>query len=130
MTSSENFSIGHLEERSQPLLTCDSVDSVLIDRKTLEELNWALMQAVDGFGECELWQEFICVAQRYLEDSTTTHYYQVEELQHPIKSALLFLESWLEKFPDVLGLSTHKISEAQQVLHLVLTASNTGGGDE
>jgi hypothetical protein len=115
--------------RSQHL-TCDSVDVVLIDRETLEELNLALVQAVDGFEECELWQEFVYVARRYLEESTKTQYYQIEELEHPIKSALLFLESWSDKFPDVLSLSIHKISEAQQVLRLVLTASDMGGGDD
>ena len=118
------------EGRSQFLLTCDSVDVVLIDRETIEELNWALVQAVDGFEECKLWQEFVYVAQRYLKESTETRYCQVEELEHPIKSALLFLESWSGKFPDVLSLSTHKISEAQKVLHMVLTASEMGGGDE
>jgi hypothetical protein len=118
------------EGRSQFLLTCDSVDVVLIDRETLEELNLALLQAVDGFEECELWQEFVYVAQRYLKESTETQYHQIEELEHPINSALLFLESWLDKFPDVLSLSIHKISEAQQVLRLVLTASEMGGGDD
>jgi hypothetical protein len=118
------------EGRSQFLLTCDSVDVVLIDRETLEEINWVLVQAVDGFEECELWEEFVYVAQRYLKESTETRYCQVEELEHPIKSALLFLESWSDKFPNVLSLSTHKISEAQQVLRLVLTASEMGGGDD
>jgi hypothetical protein len=118
------------EGRSQFLLTCDSVDVVLIDRKTLEELNWALVQAVDGFEECELWEEFVYVAQRYLKESTQTQCHQIEELEHPIKSALIFLESWSEKIPNVLSLATHKISEAQQVLRLVLTASEMGGGDD
>jgi len=118
------------EGRSQFLLTCDSVDSVLIDRKTLKELSLVLVQAVDGFEECELWQEFVYVARRYLEESTQTQYHQIEELEHPIKSALLFLESWSDKFPDVLSLSIHTISEAQQVLSLVLTASDMGGGDD
>jgi hypothetical protein len=118
------------EGRSQFLLTCDSVDTVLIDRKTLKELSLVLVQAVDGFEECELWQEFVYVARRYLEESTQTQYHQIEELEHPIKSALLFLESWSDKFPDVLSLSIHTISEAQQVLSLVLTASDMGGGDD
>jgi hypothetical protein len=118
------------EGRSQFLLICDSVDVVLIDRKTLEELNWALVQAVDGFEECELWEEFVYVAQRYLKESTQTQCHQIEELEHPIKSALIFLESWSDKFPNVLSLATHKISEAQQVLRLVLTASEMGGGDD
>jgi hypothetical protein len=117
------------EGRSQFLLTCDSVDTVLIDRKTLKELSLVLVQAVDGFEECELWQEFIYTAQRYLEESTQTHYHQIEELEHPIKSALLFLESWADKFPDALGLSIRAISEAQEVLGLVLTASEMGGGN-
>jgi hypothetical protein len=119
-----------MEGRSQFFLTCDSVDVVLIDRETLEELNLALLQAVDAFEECELWQEFVYVAQRYLKESTETRYCQVEELEHPIKSALLFLESWSDKFPNVLSLSTHKISETQKVLRLVLTASKMGGGDD
>jgi hypothetical protein len=118
------------EGRSQFLLTCDSVDTVLIDRKTLKELNLVLVQAVDGFEECELWQEFVYTAQRYLEESTQTQYHQIEELEHPIKSALLFLESWADKFPDALGISIREISEAQKVLGLVLTASATGGGDD
>jgi hypothetical protein len=118
------------EGRSQFLLTCDSVDSVLIDRKTLKELSLVLVQAVDGFEECELWQEFVYVARRYLEESTQTQYHQVEELEHPIKSALLFLESWSDKFPDVLSLSIYAISEAQRVLSLVLAASDMGGGDD
>jgi hypothetical protein len=114
------------EGRSQ-FLTCDSVDTVLIDRKTLKELSLVLVEAVDGFEECQLWQEFIYVAQRYLEESTRTQYHQIEELEHPIKSALLFLESWADKFPDVLSLTIHQISEAQRVLSLVLTASDMGG---
>jgi hypothetical protein len=118
------------EGRSQFLLTCDSVDTVLIDRKTLKELSLVLVQAVDGFEECELWQEFVYVARRYLEESTQTQYHQIEELEHPIKSALLFLESWSNKFPDVLSLSIHTISQAQQVLSLVLTASDMGGGND
>jgi hypothetical protein len=118
------------EGRSQFLLTCDSVDTVLIDRKTLKKLSLALIKAVDGFEECELWQEFVYIARRYLEESTQTQYQQIEELEHPIKSALLFLESWSDKFPDVLSLSIHEISEAQQVLSLVLTASDMGGGDD
>jgi hypothetical protein len=118
------------EGRSQFLLTCDSVDVVLIDRKTLKEINWTLVQAVDGFEDCELWQEFVYTAQRYLKESTKTQYRQIEELEHPIKSALLFLESWADKFPDVLGLSIQAISEAQEVLGLVLTASEMGGGDD
>ena len=118
------------EGRSQFLLNCDSVDTVLIDRKTLKELSLVLVQAVDGFEECELWQEFIYTAQRYLEESTQTQYHQIEELEHPIKSALLFLESWVAKFPDALSLSIGEISKAQRVLSLVLTASDTGGGDE
>ena len=118
------------EGRSQFLLTCDSVDTVLIDRKTLKELSLVLVQAVDGFEECELWQEFVYVARRYLEESTQTQYHQIEELEHPIKSALLFLESWADKFPGVLGLSIRAISEAQEVLSLVLTASDMGGGDD
>jgi hypothetical protein len=118
------------EGRSQFLLTCDSVDTVLIDRKTLKELNLVLVQAVDGFEECELWQEFVYTAQRYLEESTQTQYHQIEELEHPIKSALLFLESWADKFPDALGISIREISEAQKVLGLVLTASDMGGGDD
>jgi hypothetical protein len=119
-----------MEGRSQFLLTCDSVDVVLIDRETLEEINSVLVQAVDGLEECKLWEEFVCVAQRYLKESTETRYCEVEELKHPIKSALLFLESWSDKFPNVLSLSTHKISEAQKVLRLVLTASEMGGGDD
>jgi hypothetical protein len=118
------------EGRSQFLLTCDSVDTVLIDRKTLKELSLVLVQAVDGFEDCELWQEFVYVAKRYLEESTQTQYHQIEELEHPIKSALLFLESWADKFPDVLSISIHQISEAQRVLSLVLTASDMGGGDD
>jgi hypothetical protein len=118
------------EGRSQFLLTCDSVDTVLIDRKTLKELSLVLVQAVDGFEDCELWQEFVYVAQRYLEESTQTQYHQIEELEHPIKSALLFLESWSEKFPDTLSLSIGAISEAQRVLSLVLTASDMGGGND
>jgi hypothetical protein len=118
------------EGRSQFLLTCDSVDTVLIDRKTLKKLSLALVKAVDGFEECELWQEFVYIARRYLEESTQTQYQQIEELEHPIKSALLFLESWSDKFPDVLSLSIHEISEAQQVLSLVLTASDMRGGDD
>jgi hypothetical protein len=116
--------------RSQFLLTCDSVDTVLIDRKTLKELNLVLVQVVDGFEKCELWQEFVYTAQRYLEESTQTQYHQIEELEHPIKSALLFLESWADKFPDALGISIREISEAQKVLGLVLTASDMGGGDD
>ncbi len=118
------------EGRSQFLWNCDSVETVLVDRKTLKELSLTLVQAVDGFEDCELWQEFIYVAQRYLEESTQTQYHQVEELERPIKSALLFLESWVDKFPDVLSLSIHAISQAQQVLSLVLTASDMGGGDD
>jgi hypothetical protein len=117
-------------EQAQLLLTCDSVDVVLIDRKTLKELSLVLVEAVDGFEECELWQEFIYTAKRYLEESTQTQYHQIEELEHPIKSALLFLESWADKFPDVLSLSIHQISEAQRVLSLILAASNMGGGDD
>jgi hypothetical protein len=116
--------------RSQFLLTCDSVDTVLIDRTTLKKLSLVLVQAVDGFEDCELWQEFVYVAKRYLEESTQIQYRQIEELEHPIKSALLFLESWSDKFPDALSLSIHAISEAQQVLSLVLTASEMGGGDD
>jgi len=115
------------EGRSQFLLTCDSADCVLVDRKTLEELNWALVQAVDGLRECELWQEFISAAERYLKESTEPHYRQVEKLERPIKTAMLFLESWSDKSPDVLSLSTHKIFETHQVLHLILTASKMGG---
>jgi hypothetical protein len=126
MPDSETPMVG----RSQFLLTCDSVDTVLIDRKTLKELSLVLVKAVDGFEECELWQEFVYVARRYLEESTQTQYQQIEELEHPIKSALLFLESWSDKFPDGLSLSIHEISEAQQVLSLVLTASDMGGGDD
>jgi hypothetical protein len=118
------------EGRSQFLLTCDSVDVVLIDRETLEELNWALVQAIDGLRECELWQEFISAAERHLRESTETQYHQVEELERPIKTAMLFIESWSDKSPDVLSVSTHKLSEAQQVLHLVLTVSEMGGGDD
>jgi hypothetical protein len=118
------------EGRSQFLLTCDSVDTVLIDRKTLKELSLVLVQAVDGFEECELWQEFVYTAQRYLKESTQTQYHQIEELEHPIKSALLFLESWADKFPDALGISIRAISEAQKVLGLVLTASEMGGGND
>jgi hypothetical protein len=118
------------EGRSQFLLTCDSVDAVLIDRETLEELSWTLVQAIDGLHECELWQEFISAAERYLRESTKTQCCRVEELERPIKTAMLFIESWSDKSPDVLSLSTHKISEAQQVLHLVLAASELGGGDD
>ena len=118
------------EGRSQFLLTCDSVDVVLIDRETLEELNWALIQAIDGLHECELWQEFVYTAQRYLQDSTETRYCEVEELERPINSALLFLESWAEKFPDELSLSTHAISESQKVLYSILALSDMGGGDD
>jgi hypothetical protein len=118
------------EGRSQFLWNCDSVDTVLIDRKTLKELSLTLVQAVDGFEDCELWQEFVYVAQRYLEEITQAQYHQVEELERPVKSALLFLESWVDKFPDVLSLSIHAISQAQQVLSLVLTASDMGGGDD
>lgn len=114
------------EGRSQFLLTCDSVDTVLIDRETLRELNKALIEALEGFEECELWQEFIYTAQRYLQDSTETNYCQVEELEHPINSALLFLESWAEKFPDVLSLCTHEIRESQKVLYSILTLSAMG----
>jgi hypothetical protein len=112
MTSSENFLIGHPEDRSQPLLTCDSVDVVLIDRKTLKEINWTLIQAVDGFEECELWQEFVYTAQRYLEKSTQTQYHQIEELEHPIKALCCFLSygqinflaCWVFRFEQYLRL--------------------------
>jgi hypothetical protein len=118
------------EGRSQFLLTCDSVETVLIDRETLRELNKALIEALEGFDECHLWQEFVYVAQRYLTESTETHYCQVEELEHPINSALLFLESWSDKFPDTLSLSTHKIVESQKVLYSILALSQMGGGDD
>ena len=118
------------EGRSQILLTCDSVDSVLIDRRTLKELNRALMEALKGFEECELWQEFVYTAQRYLTDSSETQYQQVEELEHPINSALLFLEHWAERFPDTLGLSTSQIRESQKVLYSILAFSNMGGGND
>ena len=118
------------EGRSQFLLTCDSVDVVLIDRETLEELNWFLVQAMDGLEECELWEDFISAAERCLRESTETRCCEVEELERPIKSAMLFIESWSDKSPDVLSSSTHKISQAQKVLHMVLTASKMGGGDD
>jgi hypothetical protein len=118
------------EGRSQFLLTCDSVDTVLIDRETLRELNKALIQALKGFEECELWQEFVYTAQRYLQESTETNYCQVEELEHPINSALLFIESWSERFPDTLSLSTGQIRESQRVLYSILTLSDMGGGDD
>ncbi|MEG4632506.1 hypothetical protein QUB56_23445 [Microcoleus sp. AR_TQ3_B6] len=118
------------EGRSQFLLTCDSVDVVLIDRETLRQLNRALIEALEGFQECELWQEFVYTAQRYLQESSETAYCQVEELERPINSALLFLESWAEKFPDVLSLSTHTISESQKVLYSILALSDMGGGDD
>ncbi|MEG4628875.1 hypothetical protein QUB56_04350 [Microcoleus sp. AR_TQ3_B6] len=115
------------EGRSQFLLTCDSVDVVLIDRETLEELNWFLVQAIDGLEECELWQDFISAAERCLRESTETRCCEVEELERPIKSAMLFIESWSDKSPDVLSVATHKLSQAQKVLHMVLTASKMGG---
>jgi hypothetical protein len=118
------------EGRSQFLLTCDSVDTVLIDRETLEELNWFLVQAIDGLEECELWQDFISAAERGLRESTETQCCEVEELERPIKSAMLFLESWSDKSPDVLSVSTHKISQAQKVVHMVLAASDMGGGND
>ena len=118
------------EGRSQFLLTCDSVDVVLIDRETLTQLNCALIDVVDGLRQCELWQEFVYVAQRYLQKTTETRYCEVGELEHPINSALLFLESWAEKFPDELSLSTHKVSESQQVLYSILALSDMGGGDD
>jgi hypothetical protein len=118
------------EGRSQFLLTCDSVDVVVIDRETLRQLNRALIEVLDGFRECELWQEFVYTAQRYLQESSETHYCQVEELEHPINSALLFLESWAEKFPDVLSLATCTISESQKVLYSILALSDMGGGDD
>ncbi|MEG4521172.1 MULTISPECIES: hypothetical protein [unclassified Microcoleus] len=118
------------EGRSQFLLTCDSVETVLIDRETLSELNKALIEALEGFEECERWQEFVHVAQRYLTESTETQYSQVEELEHPINSALLFLETWSDKSPDALGLSIHQIAESQKVLYSILAFSRMGGGDD
>jgi hypothetical protein len=118
------------EGRSQIVMTSDSVDVVVIDRETLRQLNRALIEALEGFQECELWQEFVYTAQRYLQESSETHYCQVEELEHPINSALLFLESWAEKFPDVLSLSTCTISESQKVLYSILALSDMGGGDD
>ncbi|MEG4535389.1 hypothetical protein [Microcoleus sp. D2_18a_D3] len=119
-----------VEGRSQFLLTCDSVETVLIDRETIRELNEALIEALEGFQECQQWQEFVHVAQRYLRESTETQYSQVEELEHPINSALLFLETWSDKSPDSLSLSIHQISESQKVLYSILALSQMGGGND
>lgn len=122
--SENQSSLQELQGRSQNLLSCDSVDCVLVDRETLEELNWALVQAVDGLENCDLWQEFVSAAERCLKEMTETQ--RLEEWERPIKSAMLFIEAWSDKSPDVLSLSTHKISEAHRVLHLILAASQMG----
>jgi hypothetical protein len=123
MTENQS-SLQELQGRSQHL-TCDSVDCVLVDENTLEELNWALVEAIDGLHECELWQEFITVAERYLKETTETQ--RLEEWERPINSAMLFLDAWSDKSPDILGIATAKLSEAHRVLHMVLAASKLGG---
>jgi hypothetical protein len=119
-------SLQELQGRSQHL-TCDSVETVLVDRETLEALGDVLESSIEGLEECNLWQEFISAAERYLRDVTETQYQEVEELERPIKTAMLFIESWSDKSPDVLGITTHKLSEAHRVLHLILAASKMGG---
>ena len=105
--------------RSQ-LFTFDAgdTDSITVDRRTLEEINWALGLSCDNLREIELQQEFVSTASKFLQD------YQQEGLQ--VDKALLFLDCWFDRTPDGLGIVTRRLSEAREVLNSILAASKMG----
>jgi hypothetical protein len=109
-------SLQELQRRSQ-LLTCDSVETVLVDRETLKELHWSLVRAVDEIYSIRLQQEFIVVAQLFLSQIRGRRAEKVS----------LFLEKWFEHSPSQLKNVEVELSEAQRVSQLILAISKMGG---
>ena len=108
--------------RSQ-LFTFDAGDdSITIDRRTLAEISWALGLCFDNLREIELQQEFVSVASKFLQD------YQQEGLQ--VEKALLFLDCWLSKVPDCLGIASRRLLETHEVLSSILAASKMGSSHD
>jgi hypothetical protein len=114
MTFSENFSTGHPEGRSQPLLTCDSVDTVLIDRKTLKLLT---------LSRRELLQKTASVALPFFASRLQPEKYS--QLQFRIGDRIV--SSWLDdegkalsEFGEVVGICLHpKMQQWQYLINWV-----------
>ena len=102
--------------RSQ-LLTCDSVETVLVDRKTLKEIHWSLTRAVDEIGSIRLHQQFVVVARFFLSGVRGR---QAEKIS-------LFLEKWFEHSPRQLKAVEVELLEAQRVSQMILAISKMGG---
>lgn len=103
------------EGRSQ-LLTCDSVETVLVDRETLEELHWSLTRAVDEIGSIRLHQQFVTVARFFVSGIRGR---QAEKIT-------LFLNKWFEYSPRKLKRVEVELEEAQRVSHMILAISKLG----
>jgi len=110
-------SLQELQRRSQ-LLTCDSVETVLVDRKTLEEITWGLAESLDGLREVGMLEEFLVAVRGYLRNP--------EQEDTHTEKALLFLDAWFDKSPDTLGINAGKLDEAHKVLRLILCTSKMG----
>lgn len=109
-------SLQELQGRSQ-FLTCDSVETVLVDRQTLKELHWSLTKAVDEIDSIRLHQQFVVVAQLFLSQIRGRRAEKVS----------LFLEKWFEHSPSQLKNVEVELLEAQRVSQLILAISKMGG---
>lgn len=103
--------------RSQNLLTCDSVEFVTVDRKTLKELHWSLTRAVDELDSIRLHHEFVVVAQFFVSKIPGRRAEKVS----------LFLDKWLEHSPGQLREVEEELMESQRVFQLILAMSKMGG---
>ena len=102
--------------RSQ-VLTCDAVETVLVDRKTLEEIYWNLTRAVDEIGSIRLHQQFVTIARFFVSGIRGR---QAEKIT-------LFLDKWFEYSPGELKRVEAELSQAQRVSQMLLAVSKMGG---
>ena len=115
--SENQSSLQELQGRSQNLLTCNSVDCVTVDRKTLNELHRSLLRAVDGLDSIRLHHEFVAVAQFFVSGIRCRR----------AEKASLFLDKWLEHSPGQLKEIEVELVEAQRVFQMILAMSKMGG---
>jgi len=111
------------EGRSQKLI---SPDMVVIDRKTSHELHKLIGRSID---------QLLIVRQSEIMLTSLEHHLSelaadTEDKDFEVAKGLLLLRAWLDCVPEFQADITEWLQKAFQLLHVVLTASNLGGGNE
>lgn len=108
--------------RSQ-LFTFEAKEQIIVDRKTLENICHFLVCCANELDAIDSQQELIVVAKQYLSDNSDRNSFSLER-------GIMFIDCWLDKPSERIGVAHSKIFQAHETLKSILTAKKTGVSDD